>query len=247
MDDLVEEVDEARIVLRKRMIGDPEPDQPPVVWEVAIEREDMGTEILKVFSEDDARGIRNVVLDFATKKLVGSPSKTALIAVPTRKEEFEGTVIYTCTLPPDIDKGYLRIVRGADFLRTLGPGIKEGEEEGDCNPDDQIMVLVLRIPKEAPQTRLPEEEKTGRERYTVVGIYDDNDQVWVEHVEAKDPGDAIVTAGRSITSKNPGMDSGNVLIVSVFPGQLNDLNETESVASVVDFPGFEEEGDHGRG
>lgn len=78
--------------------------------------------------------------------------------------------------------------------------------------------------------------------FTVVGLYDDNQQVWVEHIVAEDAGEAVINAGRKLLKRegNEDMDPENLLIVSVFHGHLYDKNENSAVVSIVDFPGWEE-------
>lgn len=69
-------------------------------------------------------------------------------------------------------------------------------------------------------------------KFTVVGLYDNNDQVWVEHVDAPTADEAILVAGRMIIATNCGMDPGNLLVVSVFEGHLHDCNKHEFVYPV---------------
>ncbi len=145
--DLIEELDAARIVLKKRINGSPEPEEPEVTFEVAVEAEDRDTRTLRLFNEEDARDFREKAIAAATEILVGpGPSRECTGHSAT------GTVIYSCTLPPrtegGICKNLLEIDRGIGGLYISGPGIKEGEETEDCDPEDQIMVIVLRIPKE---------------------------------------------------------------------------------------------------
>jgi len=112
-----------------------------VVYEAELWPEDYDPTTMKFFTENELFAFRETVLKILVDQVFGK--------APERiSTDFNGTVIYTCTLPPDIDEGYLRIWRGGSSMGILGPGIKPGEEEEDCNPDDKVMVLVLRIPKE---------------------------------------------------------------------------------------------------
>jgi len=74
--------------------------------------------------------------------------------------------------------------------------------------------------------------KRARKKYTVVGYYEDNSNIFVDHVTATTPRDAIIEVARLRKD-----DIYGVNIVSIFAGHLTDLNETESVAYIGDFDG----------
>lgn len=75
-------------------------------------------------------------------------------------------------------------------------------------------------------------KRARNKKYTVVGYYEDNANIFVDHVIASNPMDAI----RELALMRAN-DIYGVNIVSIFAGHLTDLNETESVASIEDFPG----------
>jgi len=74
--------------------------------------------------------------------------------------------------------------------------------------------------------------KRARKKYTVVGYYEDNANIFVDHVTAMSPRDAVIEVSRLRAN-----DIYGVNIVSIFAGHLMDLNETESVAYIGDFDG----------
>ena len=75
-------------------------------------------------------------------------------------------------------------------------------------------------------------------KYTVVGLYDDNDQIWVEIVDADNHNGAILKAGEALLAAQPEMDAGNILIASVFRGAHRDLNKVTGMMPVTSFPGW---------
>jgi hypothetical protein len=74
--------------------------------------------------------------------------------------------------------------------------------------------------------------KHSRKKYTVVGYYEDNANIFVDHVTATTPENAIIEMARLRANDIYGAN-----IVSVFAGHLIDLNESQSVAWIGDFDG----------
>jgi len=74
-------------------------------------------------------------------------------------------------------------------------------------------------------------------KYTVVGYYENNGNIFVEHVKARDTNDAVVKA---VTGIGLTHDTDNICIVEIFKGYLTGLNETISVSSACDWPGVED-------
>ena len=80
--------------------------------------------------------------------------------------------------------------------------------------------------------------------YTVVGYYEDNNQIWVEHANGRDYSDAVVKAVKKLERTNDQKNFSesfrkNVCIVEVFSGLHKGLTEGESVSSAIDWPGLE--------
>jgi len=82
-------------------------------------------------------------------------------------------------------------------------------------------------------------------KYTVVGYYEDNGQIWVEHAEADDTNGAVVAAVKHLEELNDRPNDISfreyVCIVSVFEGHLKDLSDAEFVSAAIDWPGLEVE------
>ena len=80
--------------------------------------------------------------------------------------------------------------------------------------------------------------------YTVVGYYEDNGQIWVEHVHGHDSTEAVVKAVKKLEGRNDSTDDPkyfrqNVNIVEVFCGTHKGQTDGESVSSAIDWPGLE--------
>lgn len=72
-------------------------------------------------------------------------------------------------------------------------------------------------------------------KWTVVGYYQDNGEVWVRWVTAKDWKSAIQRAVKQTLKSNEGMDMLNIIICSVFKGHQRDYNENDNVCDASEF------------
>jgi len=86
--------------------------------------------------------------------------------------------------------------------------------------------------------------KKALQGYTVVGYYDDNGQIWVEHVTGHDSTEAVVKAVKKLEKTNGQEDFSkgfreNVCIVEVFCGTHRGQTDGESVSAAIDWPGLE--------
>lgn len=72
-------------------------------------------------------------------------------------------------------------------------------------------------------------------KYTVVGYFSDNNQVWIEHVLANTWDDAIRQGIKQIklVSEQP---TDNIVIVEVFQGHHKGQSEQEATCFACDFP-----------
>jgi len=80
--------------------------------------------------------------------------------------------------------------------------------------------------------------------YTVVGYYDDNGNIWVEHVTGHDTNEAVVKAVKKLEKSNGQEEFSdsfrkNVNIVEVFCGTHKGQTDNESVSAAIDWPGLE--------
>lgn len=85
-----------------------------------------------------------------------------------------------------------------------------------------------------------------KRRFTVIGFYEDNGQIFAEHVRAEDWTDAVVKAGNSMCARNDATTPeerddllANMNLISVLSGWRDDLNECDSVSAFCDQPGLE--------
>lgn len=69
-------------------------------------------------------------------------------------------------------------------------------------------------------------------KYTVVGYFDDNGQVYNAHVNAVDECEAVTKAPAAL-----GQKSDNVVVVSVFKGHLTDESESNTTSFASDWAG----------
>jgi hypothetical protein len=80
-------------------------------------------------------------------------------------------------------------------------------------------------------------------RFTVVSFVEETGQIFVDHVVADDPGDAVVmVAIDRCVGYGMGypLDPYDISIVSIFAGYHDDLNGDESIGAAGDFPGVKE-------
>jgi hypothetical protein len=90
--------------------------------------------------------------------------------------------------------------------------------------------------------------------YTVVGYYEDNGNIWVEHVNGHDTNEAVVKAVKKMEkSHNPDYPPAfkkakkdfskgfrqNMCIVEVFCGTHRGQTDGVSVSSAINWPGLE--------
>lgn len=82
-------------------------------------------------------------------------------------------------------------------------------------------------------------------KFTVVGFYDNNGNIFVQHVEAEDVNGAVTNTVKTL-QHSPGKPESdtkyfrqNLNIVSVLEGHCKDLCEADSVSSAIDWPGLE--------
>jgi len=77
--------------------------------------------------------------------------------------------------------------------------------------------------------------------FTVVGYYEDNGQIWIEHTKGHDSSEAVVNAVKSLESRNEDcLDRSNICIVEVFRGHHQGQTDGEAVSSAIDWPGLED-------
>jgi hypothetical protein len=86
--------------------------------------------------------------------------------------------------------------------------------------------------------------------YTIVGFYEDNGQIWVEHVQGHDVNEAVVKAVKKLANLDAAdtdmtQDTKsfrqNVCIVEVFCGTHKGQTEDGTVSAAIDWPGLEVE------
>lgn len=87
-------------------------------------------------------------------------------------------------------------------------------------------------------------KKAKRRRFTVIGYYDDNSQIFAEHVNATDWQHAVRLTARKMEKRNDertiedkNMLHDNMTLVSVLAGHRTDLNECSGLSSFSDQPG----------
>ena len=87
-----------------------------------------------------------------------------------------------------------------------------------------------------------------KQAYTVVGFYEDNGQIWVEHVQGQDINEAVAKAVKKLEKStldetDIAIDSKtfrqSVNIVEVFCGTHKGQTDGGSVSSAIDWPGLE--------
>ena len=80
--------------------------------------------------------------------------------------------------------------------------------------------------------------------FTVAGYYEDNSKIFCEHVMAKDSNDAI----KKLCAKREGnIDAdvykralrNNIVIVEIFRGHLESLNDCTTLSNACDWPGLQ--------
>lgn len=77
-------------------------------------------------------------------------------------------------------------------------------------------------------------------KYTVVGYYEDNGQIWVEYAVAENSSQAVIYAVKALESRNEDcLDRANICIVEVFEGHNPGLTDGDHVSSAIDWPGLE--------
>jgi pseudouridine-5'-phosphate glycosidase len=74
-------------------------------------------------------------------------------------------------------------------------------------------------------------KKDNRKWFTVIGVYRDNDQVWIEHVRAEGPQNAAVSALVKIADREEGSDPA---VVDVIKGRHRGQLNTENVVILAD-------------
>lgn len=91
--------------------------------------------------------------------------------------------------------------------------------------------------------------KNKKYKYTVIGFYEDNNQIWAEHTSAEGVCEAVVKACTALAKRNERTDDDffrGLNIVSVVEGHAKDLNDSETVSSAADWPGMLDDGTSGQ-
>lgn len=71
-------------------------------------------------------------------------------------------------------------------------------------------------------------------KYTVVGYYKDNDQIFCSHVEALGWKDAVRKTRKEL-EQHDGVEAEDLMLVSVFRGGMKDLNDSDYVEPLSEF------------
>jgi len=86
---------------------------------------------------------------------------------------------------------------------------------------------------------------TRLDPFTIVGYYEDESQIFTEYVMAVNSNDAVKRLVDKIEKDKKAADNGikkairdNIVIVSIFRGQLEDLNDCSQLSNACDWPGL---------
>lgn len=69
-------------------------------------------------------------------------------------------------------------------------------------------------------------------KYTVVGFYESNSQVFCAHVTAKDETEAVTKTPKALSDADPD----DLVVIAIFKGHHEDLNECQTLSCVQDWP-----------
>lgn len=92
------------------------------------------------------------------------------------------------------------------------------------------------------QKKCKEHKESPLDPYTVVGYYEDNSQIFCEHVMASDSNNAIKKLCWEREQNIEGCDSriasrNNLVIVEIFRSHLESLNDCSTLSNAIDWPG----------
>ena len=108
---------------------------------------------------------------------------------------------------------------------------------------NMLGAMAAHIKSELRKAGINIDVESEEDPFTVVGYYEDNSQIFCEHVMATDSNDAIKKLCAKREEKMEDEDAikysrNNIVIVEIFRGHLESLNDCSTLSNTIDWPGL---------